>query len=272
MSRSNPTSAGAPTTRQGRRRLELEQRREQRRAAREQAQSPSVLRSPMALFTGAAILVGALIVGFMLITRPAPPSVADLTPPGSEIPFGAQANGRALGDPQAKVTVDIWSDFQCPACMNFATEIEPLTISSYVVPGKVRLVYHDAAFQGQKAHTSYDESVEPAAAARCAADQGLFWQMHNWLFANWNGENQGAFTADRLRAIATGAGLDLARYDSCMAVGDKQSAARSETAEALSANINQTPTIIVNGTTIVGSPRDFATFAVVLDQALAAAQ
>ena len=268
MSRSTP----APATRQDRRRLELGQRREQRRAARDKAHTTSPLRSPMVLFTGAAILVGALIVGFMLISKPAPPSVADLTPPGSEISFDAPVDGRTLGSPQAKVTVDIWSDFQCPACMNFATEIEPLTISSYVVTGKVRLVYHDAAFQGQKSHQPYDESVEAAAGARCAADQDLFWQMHNWLFANWNGENDGAFAADRLRAIATGAGLDLARYDSCMAVGDKQAAVRSETAEGLTANINQTPTIIVNGMTIVGSPSDFAKFAMVLDQAYAAAQ
>jgi protein-disulfide isomerase len=156
--------------------------------------------------------------------------------------------------------------------MNFATTIEPPTISTYVMTGKVRLVYHDAAFQGQKSHSTYDESVEAAAAARCAADQGLFWQMHNWLFANWNGENQGAFNADRLGAMATGAGLDKGQYDACMAVGDKQAAAQTETQAAVSANVNQTPTIIVNGQTIVGSPRNFATFAMVLDQALAAAQ
>jgi protein-disulfide isomerase len=57
-----------------------------------------------------------------------------------------------------------------------------------------------------------------------------------------------------------------------MAVGDKQAAAQTETQAAVSANINQTPTIVVNGQTIVGSPRNFATFAMVLDQALAAAQ
>ncbi|MGH3524066.1 MAG: DsbA family protein [Mycobacterium sp.] len=186
------------------------------------------------------------------------------------MPAGVAADGRTLGSPDAKVTVEIWSDFQCPACMDFATVIEPPTISSYVVPGKVRFVYHDAAFQGH--NSTYDESVEAAAAARCAADQGLFWQMHNWLFANRTGENVGAFTADRLRAIATAAGLDVAGYDSCMAAGDKQDAARSETAAGVAAGVASTPTLVVNGQTIVGSPRNFATFAMALDQALAAAQ
>jgi protein-disulfide isomerase len=259
------------TPRAERRRQQLDERREQRRNSRTQ-KSNGVLRSPMVLLTGAAVVVGVLIIGFMVFTKPAAPSVAEVMPPDSDIPFEAVIDGRTIGSADAKVTVDIWSDFQCPACMNFATTIEPPTISTYVMTGKVRLVYHDAAFQGQKSHSTYDESVEAAAAARCAADQGLFWQMHNWLFANWNGENQGAFNADRLGAMATGAGLDKGQYDACMAVGDKQAAAQTETQAAVSANVNQTPTIIVNGQTIVGSPRNFATFAMVLDQALAAAQ
>lgn len=224
----------------------------------------------MVLFTAGALIVGALIVGFMLLNRTAPPSVADLTPPASDIPAGAVADGRTLGNADAKVTIEIWSDFQCPACMTFATELEPPTISAYVVPGKVRLVYHDAAFQGQG--RTYDESVEAAAAARCGADQGLFWQMHNWLFANWNGENEGAFKADRLRAIATAAGLDLATYDSCMAGGANQTATRNETSSGVAAGITQTPTLIINGATMVGSPNTFAEFAQILDQVYAAAQ
>jgi protein-disulfide isomerase len=257
-----------PITRQDRRKLELEQRREQRRAARERP-TASPLRSPMVMFTGAALLVGVLIVGFMWFSRPAAPTVNDLEPPAHSIPAGVLIDGRTMGDPDAKVTIEIWSDFQCPACMNFATRLEPPTIDLYVTTGKVKLVYRDAAFQGQR--YDYDESTESAAASRCAADQGLFWQMHDWLFANWSGENEGAFAAPRLRAIATGAGLDLARYDSCMAAGDKQTAVRDETAAGLAAGINQTPTLIINGMKLVGSPNNFADFAALLDQAYAAA-
>jgi protein-disulfide isomerase len=226
----------------------------------------------MVMLTGAALLVGLLIVGFMVISRPAPPPVSELTPPRDEIPFGAVANGRTLGNPDAKVTLEIWSDFQCPACQAFAQNIEPQTITNYVVTGKVRLVYRDAAFQGQKSQSPYDESVESAAAARCAADQGLFWQMHNWLFANWNGENQGAFAAPRLTAIATAAGLDMGQYEACMATGTQQAAVRSETNQGVAAGISHTPTLIINGQVLVGAPRSFTDFAAVLDQAYADAQ
>jgi protein-disulfide isomerase len=267
VSRSDPA---APATRQDRRKLELEQRREQRRVARERP-APSPLRSPMAMFTGAALLVGVLIVAFMWFTRPAAPTVNDLAPPADEIPAGVVIDGRTMGSAAAKVTVEIWSDFQCPACRAFATDLEPRTITDYVVTGKVRLVYRDAAFQGQKSSSPYDESVEPAAAARCAADQGLFWQMHNWLFANWNGENEGAFAAPRLSAIATAAGLDLATYDSCMAAGDKQTAVTNETNQGVAAGISSTPTLIINGQALVGAPRAYADWASILDQAYAAA-
>jgi protein-disulfide isomerase len=251
--------------RQDRRRLELEQRRQQRRRLREDRPS-SPLRSPMVLFTVAALAVGAVVIAIALLAQPRPPTVADLIEPTESVPAGL-ADGRSLGRSDAPVTIEIWSDFQCPACRDLARRIEPPTVSTYVVGGTVRLEYHDAAFQGAHGDGTYDESVESAAASRCAADQGLFWQMHNWLFANWNGENEGAFKADRLRAIATGAGLDLTAYDTCMASGDKQTAAQSETSAALAAGVDQTPTLIVNGVTYVGAPNNFSDFAAVIEQA-----
>jgi len=251
--------------RQDRRRLELEQRREQRRRLRDDRPS-SPLRSPIVLFTIGALAIGAVVVGFALLGQPRPPSVDDLIQPTEIVP-AALADGRTLGVADAPVTIEIWSDFQCPACGDLARRIEPPTVSTFVVPGTVRLVYHDAAFQGARVGGNYDESVEPAAAARCAADQGLFWQMHNWLFANQSGENEGAYNAGRLRAIATGAGLDLATYDTCMATGDQQAAVGSETSAARAASINQTPTLIINGVTYVGAPSNFAEFSLVIEQA-----
>ncbi len=139
------------------------------------------------------------------------------------------ADGRSLGKPDAPVTLDVWSDYQCPVCGQFAELVEPTLIRTYVANGTLRIVDHDAAFQGQRSSSSYDESVESAAGARCAADQGLYWQFHNLLFANQVGENEGAFRDERLRAIATKAGLDVAAWDACRATGQQQAAVRAET-------------------------------------------
>jgi protein-disulfide isomerase len=199
----------------------------------------------MALLSAAALLVGAAVVAFSMLSRPPEPT-DEIVGPAAFAPQ-ALAAANSLGSADAPVTVEIWSDFQCPGCRALATLVEPELIAHYVVPGTARLVYRDAAFQGERAGRPYDESVEPAAAARCAAEQGRFWPMHDFIFANWNGENEGAFRAERLRAIADAAALDVAAYDSCMASGQKQAAVRAETSQALAAGINMTPTLVING-------------------------
>lgn len=69
-----------------------------------------------------------------------------------------------LGDPQAPVTVFIFSDYQCPYCGKFFQETEGLIRKNYVDSGKVKMVYKDFAFLGP-------ESVAAAQAADCAKDQ-----------------------------------------------------------------------------------------------------
>lgn len=210
----------------------------------------------MVLSTIGALAAGLTVVAFALLQQPAETTHVDdhLTPPAAQVPAGLSVD-RTLGNADAPVTVDIWSDFQCPACRQLAVDVEPTIISTFVATGTAKLVYHDAAFQGQRgADPRYDESVEAAAGARCAADQGSFWQMHDWVFANWNGENEGAFRAERLRSIAGAAQLDLAAYDSCMATGDQQAKVRAETQQGLTAGINSTPTLFINGHAVTGVP------------------
>ena len=203
------------------------------------------------LVTIGALLVGFLVVSYSLLSQPSGQLADTLQPPIAEVPQG-MSDGRSLGNPGAPVTVDVWADFQCPGCGQLARSVEPPIIDQFVVAGFARLVFHDAAFQGQKSSSSWDESVQSAAGARCAADQGKFWEMHDWLFANQLGENNGAFASAPLRLIAGGAGLNLDSYDKCLAAGDKQQAVILETNQAVASGIKQTPTIELNGADYTG--------------------
>jgi predicted DsbA family dithiol-disulfide isomerase len=49
----------------------------------------------------------------------------------------------------------------------------------------------------------------------CANEQGRFWDYHDMLFANWDGENQGAYADRRLRAFADSLGLDKNAFGQC---------------------------------------------------------
>jgi protein-disulfide isomerase len=243
MTAGRKSEAAPYVTRRERRASERAARSGQRSTARV-AKRP-IWRSPMLVFTLAAVLLGSGAVVYALANQPRG-ATDTLAAPIAEVPAGI-SDGRTLGTAGAPVTVEIWSDFQCPGCRQLATRVEPPIVTQLVVPGYARLVYHDAAFQGHRVSSSWDESEQSAAAARCAADQGRFWQMHDWLFANWNGENEGAFRPERLRLIADSAELDMAAYDRCMGAGDKQSAVTVETDAAVASGIQSTPTILLNG-------------------------
>jgi protein-disulfide isomerase len=60
-------------------------------------------------------------------------------------------------------------------------------INDYVKTGKMLFVYRDFPFLGT-------ESFKSAEAARCAGDQGKFWEYHDYLYSHQNGENEGAFS------------------------------------------------------------------------------
>ncbi len=115
-----------------------------------------------------------------------------------------------LGNPNAKLTMVEFADFQCPFCGRFQKETFPTLKKEYIDTGKVKFVYMDFAFLGQ-------ESKDAAEAANCAAEQGKFWQYHDEVFANQNGENQGNFNKINLEKFATNAGLNLDQFKSCVA-------------------------------------------------------
>lgn len=224
----------------------------------------------MLLITAVVGGIGVLaVVGLILIGGgPTRAEATALTTPASPTPV-TLADGRTLGRADAPVTLEVWTDFQCPICGEFARTIEPALVSTHVMPGTLRIVHHDAAFQGAKSTSAYDESVEAAAGARCAADQGGYWPFQDWAFANQAGENKGGFAAPRLTAIASAAGLDTTTWKACVATGQQQAAARAETDAALASGTNATPTMSINGQMIVGL-RSAQALSALIDAAAAA--
>jgi protein-disulfide isomerase len=100
-----------------------------------------------------------------------------------------------LGDPNAKMTIILYEDFQCPFCGRFFSDAEKTIRNTYVKDGSVKLVYRDFPFLGS-------ESYKAAEAARCAAEQGKFWEYHDYLYSHQMGENQGAFSDTNLKSFA----------------------------------------------------------------------
>jgi protein-disulfide isomerase len=200
-----------------------------------------------------------------LLQRPGGTGVNDLIPPPANVAASTLADGEALGRPDAPVQLEIWADFQCPVCGTLVRDYLPRLASEFVVSGQVRIVPHDIAIVGTG---SENESLAAAIGARCAGAQGKYWAYHDWLYANQRGENRGAFSADRLAAIANEVGLDRAGWDACIADPAQAAAIRKQTSDALSSGVNSTPTFRFGGQVQVGLPRTYAELAAVIRAAV----
>jgi protein-disulfide isomerase len=183
--------------------------------------------------------------------RPVPPELVDPDDP------------RAIGNADAPVTIEVWSDFQCPACGFLARAVKPDLVEEFVRPGTVRIVYRDFAFLG-------NESQQSAAAARCAGEQGRFWQFHDYLFENQEGRDEGAFRRERLDLIARTIGLDMEAFGACLGSNAPFEAVAADTAAGRQAGIGATPTLGVNGVLQAPGALPIEQLRTIIENALAA--
>jgi protein-disulfide isomerase len=120
--------------------------------------------------------------------------------------------------------------------------------------------WHDFPWIGQ-------ESRDAANAARCAGDQGKFWEFHDLLYRNQAGENSGAFSRDRLKALGATLGLEPGAFGGCVDSGTHGGAVQADFATTHSLGMNGTPTFIIGGQRIVGA-QPFEAFASLIDAQL----
>ena len=165
-----------------------------------------------------------------------------------------------LGDQNAPVTIIEYSDFQCPFCGKFFKETESVLREKYIKTGKVKFIYRSFAFLGQ-------ESLWAANAARCAGEQGKFWQYHDYLYSNQREENQGAFSKDNLKSFATALGLDKEKFNACLDSEKYTDLIQKETKAGGEAGVQGTPANFINGTLYPGA-LPAATFTQIIDNEL----
>lgn len=156
-------------------------------------------------------------------------------------------NGLTLGDVNAKVTIEVFEDFQCPACKQFSDQIEPLIVQNLVATGKAKYMFRHYPFIDGLGAEDGGESDQAANATMCANEQGKFWEMKSVLYANWNGENQGAFNDRRLEAMADSLHLDMNSFRDCFSSNTYIDLIQSDYEYGNDMDVYGTPTVLVNG-------------------------
>lgn len=216
--------------------------------------------------------VGGFIVLLILILI-SPTVYNSLKPVGSFVRITPEArpmeNGKAIGDPNAKVKIEVYEDFQCPACKEFTNSVEKQLLQSpYISGGQVYYEFIHYPFIDSGSITK--ESHQAANASMCALEQGRFWDYHDILFANQGAENSGAFTDKRLQTFAQSLGLDVTAFNKCFNANKYSAEIESNFQKGVAAKVDSTPTVFLNGQVVTpGSVPTYDQLKSAIDSALA---
>lgn len=146
------------------------------------------------------------------------------------------------GPDNAPVKVVEFADYSCPACRQFDMNVLPDIKKKYLGTGKVQFIFYDFPLVEIHAH-----SFLAARAARCAGDQGKFWEFSDALFRsapNW-AERRQAPTSD-FENLAGTLGLDKGEFSSCLKSNKYADVVTANRRLAEQLGIDSTPTVIVN--------------------------
>jgi len=174
-----------------------------------------------------------------------------LAPPVAEV---ALDNAPRRGPQEAGVLIVEFADYECPYCQRIHPELKKLQEE---FAGKVTLAFKDFPLP---MHAHAEKAAE---AARCAAEQGKFWEFHDALFDN----NQKLEPA-QLKEYARVLKLDTARFDECLDAGKQAASVHKDFAEGQRLGLTGTPAFFINGHYLSGAVK-YDTLREIVEQQLA---
>jgi protein-disulfide isomerase len=167
--------------------------------------------------------------------EPPPPEKKEVPPPDASSPF--------KGGPNAKVTIQIFSEFQCPFCKKVKPTLDEIE-KEY--GNKVKIVWRNLPLPFHK-----DAPLAAEAAQEAFAQKGNagFWKFHDKLF---EGQEQG-LARERLEAVATEVGLDLEKFKAALDSHKHKAKVDADAKIGNDAGINGTPGFAINGYFLSGA-------------------
>jgi protein-disulfide isomerase len=182
------------------------------------------------------------------------------------------ADAPTKGAKDAKVTLVEFTDYQCPFCSRHFRQTWPQLEQEYVNTGKVKFVLRDMPLEA-----IHPQALNAAEAARCAGEQGKYWEMHDRLFAN-----QSALARKDLSTYAQALGLDGGAFDKCVDTAKYKVEIRNDAIDATRAGGRGTPVFFLglteqHGTElkasrIIRGAQSYAVFKDAIDAILASAK
>ncbi len=167
------------------------------------------------------------------------------------VPVG---NNPVLGSASAPITIIEFSDYECPFCRQWHTEVFPKLLQTY--GDKIRFVYRDLPID------KHLNAAPAAEAADCAGEQSKYYEFHNLAF---EGNDLSAVT---LESYASKLGLKMDQFKECVSSHRFQSEVKADYDFASNLGVQSTPTFFINGLAVVGA-QPFEVFQQIIDLELA---
>lgn len=165
------------------------------------------------------------------------------------IQVGFTEDGHAyMGDPNAPVRIEEYSDYQCPFCARFVNDTMGSIKDDAVANGEVVLVFYDFPLP------IHPQGVPAAEAARCAGEASAeaYWAMHDALFESvrrWSIDNPTTVFISMAEEI----GIDTDDFASCLEDDRYDDAISADISAGQQAGVTGTPTFFLNGEPLVGA-------------------
>jgi protein-disulfide isomerase len=137
------------------------------------------------------------------------------------------------GNPQARVTLIEFTDYECPSCGRFHPVLEKI-LQEY--GDRVRLVVRNFPLD------MHQHAMKAAEASEAAREQGKYWEYIALLF-----ENQSALGVENLKEYASKVGLDRQKFDQALSSGKFRDNVKRDIEDGLKVGVNGTPTLFLNG-------------------------
>ena len=164
------------------------------------------------------LVLAAAVIGGVLWqhSRTAPPPA---TAHKVDAAYPVQLDGAVVvaGADTAKVTIDVYEDFLCPACGAFEKR-DSAKIEQALTAGTLRVRYHVLNLLDDRSNPP-GYSLDAGSAALCAADVGAFPSYHASLFANQPSEGGRGHTTDQLVQLGHDLGITDSGFDTCVRSG-----------------------------------------------------
>ena len=152
-----------------------------------------------------------------------------LMPPVAELDT---ANAYIDGRRDAEIILVEFADYECPYCEKVNSQLLQLK-KEY--GDRLAIIYKDFPLP------MHQRAEKAAEGARCAGEQGKFWEFHNVLYSSR------ALTTEQLKAQARVLGLNADQFDQCLDSGSMSAAIKKDLQEAVALGLSGTPSFFVNG-------------------------